>query len=125
MPFLNDWRISLLRLETGELESGPVAFRFREIFAMMILAACLGGPVLEIFDRWDDTARTGNDTETELVVIALCVGVALVTVRALAMPVGNSSLIEAACFRPIARRLDRFVRPLPIPAASPPAPLRV
>lgn len=109
---------------TGELESGAVAFRFREIFAAMILAACLGGPVLEIFDRWDDTARTGNDTETELVVIALCVGAAFVAVRVLVTPVAKASPIEADRRRPIAGRLDRFVRPAPIPAASPP-PLRV
>lgn len=110
---------------TGELESRAVTFRFREIFVALILATSLGGPVLEIFDRWDDTARTGSDTETELAVIALCVGVAFAAVRILVTPVAKAALIEPECRRPIAGRLDRFVRPSPIPAASPPAPLRV
>jgi hypothetical protein len=29
-----------------------------------------------MFDQWDDTIQTGNDTEYGLVVLALCVGVA-------------------------------------------------
>ncbi len=33
-------------------------------------------PLLEMFDQWDDTIQTGNDTEYGLVVLALCVGVA-------------------------------------------------
>jgi hypothetical protein len=31
-----------------------------------------------MFDHWDHTVQDGNDTETNVVVVALCVGVALV-----------------------------------------------
>lgn len=30
----------------------------------MILAICVGGPVLEMFDQWDRTLQDGNDTLT-------------------------------------------------------------
>src|SRR5437016_13643663 len=40
------------------------------------LLVCLVGPLVEMFDHWDDTIQTGNDTEYGLVALALCVGVA-------------------------------------------------
>jgi len=43
----------------------------------VILAICIGAPILEMFDQWDRTLENGNDTEINLVVVALCVGVAL------------------------------------------------
>jgi hypothetical protein len=43
--------------------------------AIAVLLACLICPLLEMFDSWDDTIRTGNDTEYALVILALCVGV--------------------------------------------------
>jgi len=41
----------------------------------VILAICIGAPTLEMFDQWDHTLQDGNDTEINLVVVALCVGV--------------------------------------------------
>jgi hypothetical protein len=55
-----------------------VSHRLRKLATTLILTAVLACPVLEMFDRWDDTARTGNDTETAIVVIVLCAGAALV-----------------------------------------------
>jgi len=43
---------------------------------MVVLLTCLICPLLEMFDSWDDTIRTGNDTEYALVILALSVGVA-------------------------------------------------
>jgi hypothetical protein len=40
------------------------------------LVTCLVCPLVELFDNWDHTVQTGNDTEYALVVLALCVGVA-------------------------------------------------
>jgi hypothetical protein len=40
----------------------------------MVLMTCLICPVLEMFDTWDQTDQTGDDTEYALVLIALCVG---------------------------------------------------
>ena len=41
-----------------------------------VLLTCLVCPLVELFDNWDHTIQTGNDTEYALVVLALCVGVA-------------------------------------------------
>lgn len=37
---------------------------------------CIVCPVIELFDYWDHTLQTGNDTEYTFVVLALCVGFA-------------------------------------------------
>jgi hypothetical protein len=46
------------------------------LIATVILVTCLVCPLVELFDNWDHTVQTGNDTEYALVVLALCVGVA-------------------------------------------------
>jgi hypothetical protein len=46
------------------------------ITAAMILAICLVCHISEMFDQWDHTLQTGNDTEYTFVILALCVGVA-------------------------------------------------
>ena len=50
--------------------------RASRIIAAVILVTCLVCPLVELFDNWDHTIQTGNDTENALVVLALCVGVA-------------------------------------------------
>jgi hypothetical protein len=50
--------------------------RASRITAMVVLLTCLVCPLLELFDSWDDTIQSGNDTEYALVILALCVGVA-------------------------------------------------
>jgi len=50
--------------------------RALRIIATVILVTCLVCPLVEMFDNWDHTMQTGNDTEYALVVLALCVGVA-------------------------------------------------
>ncbi len=42
----------------------------------IVLLTCLVCPLVEMFDNWDHTLQTGNDTEYALVALALCVGVA-------------------------------------------------
>jgi hypothetical protein len=91
----------------------------------LILAAVFASPVLELFDRWDDTARTGNDTETAIVVVVLCVGVAFIGARMVMKPATESSRIDADRDRPQSLLVDAFGRPSPIPAVSPPTILRV
>src|SRR5260370_28486761 len=51
-------------------------FRASRITITLALLACLICPLVEMFDNWDHTIQTGNDTEYALVVLALCVGVA-------------------------------------------------
>ena len=50
--------------------------RTPQIVVCLVLLICLACPILEVFDRWDHTLQTGNDTEYTLVVLALCIGVA-------------------------------------------------
>jgi hypothetical protein len=79
-----------------------------------------------MFDRWDDTARTGNDTETAIVVVVLCVGVALMGARIVVrLATDSSSRVDADCVRPRSFFVDVFGPPSPIPAVSPPIILRV
>jgi len=46
------------------------------IIVTVILVTCLICPLVEMFDSWDHTIQTGNDTEYALFVLALCVGAA-------------------------------------------------
>jgi hypothetical protein len=48
------------------------AFR---VIATVLFVTCLVCPLVELFDYWDHTIQTGNDTEYALVVLVLCVGV--------------------------------------------------
>jgi len=50
--------------------------RFLHAGIVFILVVCLVCPLVELFDHWDHTLQTGNDTEYTLVILALCMGVA-------------------------------------------------
>jgi hypothetical protein len=49
--------------------------RASKIVAALALLVCLLCPILELFDNWDHTEQTGDDTEYTFVVLGLCVGV--------------------------------------------------
>ncbi len=51
-----------------------VRSRTSRIIVTLVLLTCFVCPVVEMFDRWDHTLKTGKDTEYTFVVIALCVG---------------------------------------------------
>jgi hypothetical protein len=55
--------------------------RAYRITAALVVLTCLVCPLVEMFDSWDHTIQTGNDTEYALVVFALCVGVAYLLAR--------------------------------------------
>ena len=57
----------------------------------LVLAICFVCPIVEMFDQWDHTIQTGNDTEYALVAVALCVGAAYAFARAIFVIVGRSS----------------------------------
>jgi hypothetical protein len=50
--------------------------RTSHVVGTLILSICLICPILEMFDNWDHTLQTGNDTEYTFVLLALCVGMA-------------------------------------------------
>ena len=89
-----------------------------------ILAICIGAPLVELCDSWDQTA---NDTEANVLVPALCVGVVLAIGR----------IVVVACIRALASNSRGFTvtvqsawliftaLTVPIPTGRPPTPLRV
>jgi hypothetical protein len=50
--------------------------KITRVVVEVVLLICVICPLVEMFDRWDHTLQTGNDSEYALVVLALCVGVA-------------------------------------------------
>jgi hypothetical protein len=46
------------------------------IIATLVLAVCFVCHAAEMFDQWDHTLQTGDDTEYTFVILALCVGIA-------------------------------------------------
>jgi hypothetical protein len=58
------------RLEDSMLEKPA----FRTIVAATVLLTSFVCPVVELFDRWDRTPQTGQDTEFIFMILALCIG---------------------------------------------------
>jgi hypothetical protein len=81
--------------------------RVSQVIVAVVLLICVGCPLLEMFDQWDHTLQTGNDTEYALVVLALCVGVAFaiakLTTSLLRRSHGSYFAINTSCaYSPIA-----------------------
>ena len=106
------------------LHSGSVA---RRLLIAAIVAISLGAPMLEMFDRWDQTLKDGNDTEANVVVAALCIGVAF-AIGTLVVAGRIRAFSSTSAGRVVARRVAvRDVASVlgPIPTVSPPTVLRV
>jgi hypothetical protein len=69
---------------------------FPRAVVTLILAICFVCPVVEMFDQWDRTIQTGNDTEYALVALALCVGASYTFARAVFRIIGSTRLQRAA-----------------------------
>ena len=99
----------------------------RRLCIVAIIAICLGVPMAETFDSWDQTAQDGNDTEANVVVLVLCIGVAFAT--------GTVAVVNQIRAHSSTRPVHvagalRVFQPLvsivpPVPTSSPPAVLRV
>jgi hypothetical protein len=50
---------------------------------LTILMVCVCTHLSELFDTWDRTLETGNDTEVSVAIVALCVGAAFIVIRLL------------------------------------------
>jgi hypothetical protein len=104
--------------------NGHVSGSVRRFGIAAIFAVCLAAPVLEMFDRWDQTLQTGNDTEANLVIVALCVGVAFVAARAFLRTPPSAACCDVLAVGRSDRYVQRFLTP-PTPTIRPPTPLRV
>ncbi len=100
----------------------------RRLAIAAILAVSLGAPIAELFDSWDQTLQTGNDTEANVAVVALCVGAAFAVgtivvvnrIRLLASAAAGHVIIASLV---PSRETARLLRPAP--TVSPPAILRL
>jgi hypothetical protein len=104
------------------------SMRARRFAIAVIVAICLGGPILELFDRWDPAVQAGNDTEADAVIVALCVGIgfacagaACLRIRALA---NVSERIPLASLSPLTIGVPYRIASRN-PGHSPPLPLRI
>jgi hypothetical protein len=94
--------------------------------AAIALVICFVCPVLEMFDQWDHTLQTGNDTEYTLVLLALCVGMVCALARWIVIFSPNSSSAIAtsdACN--LNGSLLFMIRPLALGSASGSPPLNI
>ena len=66
---------------------------FTHALIWLALAACFVSPIMQMFDHWDHEFQTGHDTESMVVVLALCVGVTFVLVQTI------SSVNQPSCSR--------------------------
>ncbi len=95
-----------------------------KVLMALVLAICFACPLLETFDRWDHTLKSGRDTESSLVIVALCVGASLLLQVAAGAPAQNASRIRTQAVA----SLLRSTVPLPVGHAAespPPVPLRI
>ena len=99
----------------------------RRLTIAAILASSLGAPIAELFDTWDQTLQTGSDTEANMVVVVLCVGVAYAIGTVVVI-----SRIRALASSSARRLVDVFTRVReirsilePAQTVSPPLALRV
>ena len=115
---------------------GPIRSRYtrvtlrrvvRRLAIAAILAISLGAPIAELFDTWDQTLQTGSDTEANMVVVVLCVGVAfaigtIVVVNRIRASASSSARRIVVVLTP-PREIASLLKPAP--TVSPPLALRV
>ena len=99
----------------------------RRLAIAAILAICLGAPIAELFDSWDQNLQAGNDTEANVVVVVLCVGVAFAigTIVVINRIRGLASSSAGRVVAPVAAPQAIVSLLGPAPTVSPPAILRV
>ncbi len=52
--------------------------RVIQVVVLAVVMVCLWAHVSQLFDTWDHTLDTGNDIESTLAAVALCVGTSVV-----------------------------------------------
>ena len=98
------------------------------IAGAIALAICLVCPLVEMFDQWDHTLQTGNDTEYLLVLLALCVGAVFVLGRLMLILFLDFPASSISYALESALNLLPFLTPPPalaLVSASPPLSLRI
>ena len=71
---------------------------------LRVVIACFACPIFEMRDRWDHTLKTGQDTESTFVVLAVCAGAIIsFALRASALDLPEVSEVDEiyASFAPV------------------------
>lgn len=106
----------------------PMKPRASFLMVTLILVVCLVCPLTELFDQWDHTLQTGNDSEYTLVILALCVGAAFLMKLLVPLNILPDVLVEAAralCTRTLTPFLTPSFSTVPIHESPPTASLRI
>lgn len=98
------------------------------LMVFAVLVTCLVCPVMQMLDRWDHEFQTGQDSESALVLVALCLGVTFSLVQAIiriyrCSPAINSSVCSLLSGTP--KILIGAAAAALISASPPPAILRI
>ena len=102
--------------------------KVRRYAIAIVLAIAIGAPILEMFDQWDPTIQDGGgDTETNAVLVVLCVGFAFVTTNIMfrRVPALQSSVVSNALAVPDTSPLQHVPLRSSTPTGRAPTPLRV
>ena len=102
----------------------------RTIVAATVLLTSFVCPIIELFDRWDRTPQTGQDTEFVFMILALCIGAVYLLAslvaqdRRLTAAISrvSDSAVQRSSVRAASRALGLSVL---IPISPPPAALRI
>jgi hypothetical protein len=100
----------------------------RRIVGAAVIAICVIVPAIETIDTWDHTLRDGNDTEMNVVVAAICVGLTLTIAASIVTALLRSIPRSGRVLRGWARATALVGRTLaaPLPTSNPPPlPLRI
>jgi hypothetical protein len=91
----------------------------------ILLAICVSAPLVDSFDHWDRTLQDGNDTEANLVVIAVCAGVGFLFVRSLLRRIQARRALHLVVSGVLFTERLASLLVVPLPDSSPPTPLRI
>lgn len=99
----------------------------RRLVIAAVIAVCIGASIAETFDSWDQTAKDGNDTEANVLIAAICVGVAFAVGTLVVVKQIRALAFASAIRTTVARTVVHEFNPslTPVPTSSPPAILRV
>jgi len=99
----------------------------RQAIGVAIVVICIGVPLIEAFDRWDQTLQDGNDSEANVVVAALCVGLALSSAHAVVARLFRAPRSGELLFQHAAPVMHVVITTIaaPTPTRSPPIALRI
>jgi len=93
----------------------------RRALAVAVVTICIGLPLVESLDSWDRSLQ--SDTETNAIVAALCVGMALTTAAKIAVVRLRPFLVRGRfdVTSSFSARVRAPYRSIPIPTSGPPA----